>query len=65
MAWFVIAESADVDWHDEYKYKCRYKSRDGSPVAQGEIERRRAAGRPTVLWRWENNSPTLVEQHNA
>jgi hypothetical protein len=65
MPWYVITESIEIDWDDEHKYTYRYKSRNGSPVAQDKIERRRAAGRSAGLCRWENNAPTLVEKHNT
>jgi hypothetical protein len=65
MATYVVTTSPNVDWDDEFKYKYRYNSRDGSPVAQDEVERRRAAGQAAVLWRWEHGEPTLMERHNA
>jgi hypothetical protein len=65
MAWYVVTNSPDVDWDDDYKYKSRHESQDGSPVAQDEVERRRVAGLPAVLWRWEHGEATLVERYNA
>jgi len=65
MATYVVTRSPDIDWDDEFKYKYRYTSRDGFPVAQYEIQRRRADGQAAVLWRWEDGEPTLMERHNA
>lgn len=65
MAVYVITDSPDVNWDEDFKYKYRSESQDGSPVAQDEVERRKAAGLPAVLWRWENNESTLVERHNV
>jgi hypothetical protein len=65
MAVYVVTDSPDVDWDDNHKYKYRHESTDGSPTAQDEVERRRAAGQPAYLWRWENNQSQLVERHDA
>ncbi len=65
MAWYIVTHSPDVDWDDDFRYKYRYESQDGSPVAQDEVERRRTARLPVVLWRWEHGEPALVERHNA
>ena len=65
MARYVVTENPDVTWDDVHNYKYRTNSTDGSPVAQEEFDRRRAAGLEVYLWRWENNQPTLVESHGA
>jgi len=65
MATYVVTENLNEDWDDRYCYKYRYESHDGLPVAQAEVERRRATGRPAVLWRWEKGKPTLVERVNV
>lgn len=71
MATFCLTDTPAVDWDavnwDELpKFKYRYKSADGSLLAQYEFERRRDAGLPTVMWRFDtNNSPAvLVDQCN-
>jgi hypothetical protein len=65
MGLYVVTDRADLTWDDDHKYKYRHESADGSAVAQDEVERRREAGQPVFLWRWENGQPTLVEQHNV
>lgn len=65
MAWYVVTDRSDSNWDDTHKYKYRYESRDGSKVAQDEFELRKRAGRPAFLWRWEDNEPTLIEQHSV
>jgi hypothetical protein len=65
MATYAVTDSPERNWDDRYNYKYRYKSRDGRPVAQDEVDRRRAAGLPVVLWRWENFQATEVERHNV
>jgi len=65
MAVYVVTKSVDIDWDEEHKYKYRHTSAAGSSVAQDEVERRRVAGLPAVLWRWERGEATLVERHNA
>lgn len=46
------------------RFKHRHKSNDGHPTAQQEFERRKRAGTPTVLWRWQNYQPVLVDKCN-
>jgi len=65
MATYTITESVEENWNEQYTYKYRYRSRDGHPVAQEEIDRRRASGQPAVLWRWENQKPMLIENLDA
>ncbi|MDB5309832.1 MAG: hypothetical protein JWO38_4034 [Gemmataceae bacterium] len=65
MATYVVTADTNTDWDEEYQYKYRFTSRNGSPVAQDEINRRREAGEPVVLWRWERGQATLVERHTA
>ena len=65
MATYIVSRTPDQNWNEEFKYKYRYSSQNGSPVAQDEVDRRRAAGEPAVLWRWEHGEPTLMERHNV
>jgi hypothetical protein len=72
MATFCLTDTPDVDWAtvnwDELpKFKYRHESSDGSPLAQAEFERRRDAGLPTAMWRFDTNDapPVLVDQCNA
>ena len=44
MATYLITNSKHVTWDDDNTFKYRYRSTDGSPTAQSEFERRRAAG---------------------
>ena len=64
MATYVVTDSVQVDWDDNHNYKYRHSSSDGKPVAQTEVNRRKAAKKPVVLWKWENHKPKLVEKHN-
>jgi hypothetical protein len=71
MATFYITDSPDVDWNttnwDEMtRFKYRWESSSGAPLAQHEFDRRREAGLPTVMWRFDtNDSPAvLVDQCN-
>ena len=72
MASFYITETADVNWatvniDNLTQYKYRHESRDGHPLAQEEFDRRRDAGEPAVMWRFDDNDspPTLVDQCNV
>lgn len=64
MATYFITDTPDVTFTDDrqYKYKYRYKSSRGFPVAQDEMMRRREQGIAGTLWRWENFTPTMMEQ---
>ena len=66
MAKYAVTCNVNTKWDEEFHYNYRYRSRDKSPVAQDEFDKRRAAGQPAVLWRWDHpNKPVLVDQHNA
>ncbi len=65
MATYVVTADANTDWDDEHQFKYRFTSQNGSAVAQDEVDRRRAAGKPVALWRWERGEATLVEHYNA
>ncbi len=64
MATYVITTDSNISWSDnpDYRYKYRYKSSRGLPVAQDEMSRRKASGEVGYLWRWENHTPTMIEQ---
>jgi len=57
---------ATVNWDNVPKFSYRYESANGAPRAQEEFDRRREAGEPAVMWRFEDNHspPVLVDQCN-
>ena len=66
MATFYITNSPDVDWNttnwDELtRFKYRYESSSGAPLAQHEFDRRREAGLPTEVdpRSWTGGGPRL------
>ena len=72
MASFYFTDTPDVDWDtvnwaNMTKYKYRHESSAGAPLAQEEFDRRRIAGLPTVMWRFDDNHspPVLVDQCNV
>ncbi len=64
MAWYIVTDSVEVDWEDDFKYKYSHRSRDDFPTAQGEFDRRREAGLPAYLWKCEGE-PKLMESHEG
>jgi len=62
MATYVITDREELNWSDENKYKHRYESSNGLPTAQAEMDRRRTADQPGVLWRWENGEATVIDR---
>lgn len=72
MATYYLTDAPDVDWgtvnwEELPKFKYRYESADGSPLAQDEFDRRREAGLPTVMWRFDTNDgpAVLLDQCNV
>lgn len=71
MASFFITETpnvnwAAVNWDNLTQFKFRHESGEGSPLAQEEFDRRRVAGEPAVMWRFDKNDspPVLVDRCN-
>jgi hypothetical protein len=72
MASFVITDTLRVDWArinwaNLIQYKYRRRSSNGSLLAQEEFDRRRAAGAPAVMWRFDTNDspPVVVDRCNV
>lgn len=72
MATYVITDTpvidwATVNWDNLLQFKYRNESSKGQKVAQAAFDERRAAGQPTVLWRFDDdqNPPTLVDRCNV
>jgi hypothetical protein len=64
MAFYTITDAPIDDWEERdrrYVFKYRYRSADGSPVAQDEFDRRRNAGQSTVLMKWDYGAK-IMEQ---
>ena len=57
MATYTITDRVDKNWCESCQFKYRYQASDGSPTAQSEFDRRRAAGQFAILWKWEHNQP--------
>lgn len=64
MAKYVVSDNPRTSWNGRY-YNYRFRSTDGSPRAQDEVERRRRNRQPAYLWRWDSGVATLVERHPA
>jgi hypothetical protein len=72
MANYVLTDTPNIDWAsvnwDNLKqYAYRNPNDAGKPSAQEEFDRRKAAGTPTVMWRFDDNEspPKEVDRCNV